>query len=173
MGSTFSIRAGADYGDEPGAGDTQAVKRVLLAAQLVAQEFEGGVPALALALQVSPNTLQHKVNPASERHILGLAEAVRMELMSGNAAVLHAHALALGFTCVRAVPDQSGGDPVEAFMRVQQEWGEFTSSAADGLLGQSTTPNQLKRLEYHTNELFAAVGHLVATVAARVPKRGA
>ena len=174
MGSTFSIRAGADYGDEPGAGDTQAVKRVLLAAQLVAQEFEGGVPALALALQVSPNTLQHKLNPNNVSHHLSLKEAVALQTVSGLPYVLYAMSAALDHVCLRSRPDVAEGDAWEAFRFLQQSMGELTAAAADALRGDgAVSANAHRRVEHQANELIAGVSALVNAVAARSPKREA
>lgn len=48
-----------------------------------------------------------------------------LQVMAGNPAILLAMAAALGYTCVPALPDQAAGDPVEAFVALQQEVGEF------------------------------------------------
>ena len=58
--------------------------------------YPGGVVALAARMGVSPNTLTHKANPNNATHHLHPAELVAMQQLSGNAAVLHAMAAALG-----------------------------------------------------------------------------
>ena len=82
-----------------------------------------------------------------------------------------AMAAALGYTCVPALPDQAAGDPVEAFVALQQEVGEFTSAAADAFRGGKAmvSRNEIKRLQYRYNELISALNQLLATAAARVP----
>ena len=171
MSLTISIQGLPGYGDWQGEADTGAGQDMLAAAQMTAQHFPGGVPALAKAMEVSPNTLQHKLNTNNERHILGLKEALVIQQITGNTSILHAMASALGYTCTRAVPDQSGGDPMEAFWRLQQELGDFTEAAA-GRFKPGATPssNAQRRLEYHANEVTAALNHLVAAAAAMVPK---
>lgn len=125
---------------------------------------------MALRLGVSANTLQHKLNPANDRHILGLKEALLLQLLTGNASVLHAMAKALGYTCTRATPSQAEGDPFEAFRCFQQEVGEFTAAAADALRGDSTSRNAQRRAEYQAQELIAATCGMTALIAERVPQ---
>lgn len=170
MGLTISIAGLPGYGDESAADDTGTGMDVLDAAYLTAQRFPGGVPALAQRMGVSANTLQHKLNPNNDRHILGLQEALIIQTITGNASVLHAMASALGYTAQRAVPDQSGGDPLQAFWRFQQELGDFSAAAAEQLKpGAQVSRNAQRRLEYHANEVIAAINHLVATASALVP----
>lgn len=173
MALTISIQSLPGYGDEHAEADSAAVMDLVDAAQMTAQHFPGGVPALARAMRVSPNTLQHKLNTNNERYILGLKEALLIQQMTGNTSVLHAMASALGYTCTRAVPDQSGGEPMEAFWRFQQELGEFTEAAANCFKpGATPSRNAQRRLAYHANEVTAALNHLVAAAAAMVPKDG-
>lgn len=171
MSLTISIQGLPGYGDEQGEADSAAGMDLVDAAQMTAQHFPGGVPALAKAMAVSPNTLQHKLNTNNDRYILGLKEALVIQQVTGNHAVLHAMAAALGYTCTRAVPDQSGGNPMEAFWRFQQELGDLTQAATQCFKpGATPSRNAHRRLEYHANELSAALNHLVAASAVMVPK---
>ena len=141
------------------------------AAFLIANHHQGGVRDLASRMGVSANVLQNKLNPNNSTHHLTLRESIALQVMANNPAILHAMAAQLGYTCTPAIPDQSGGDPVEAFMAMQREQGEFTAATADALHGKAPpSRNALRRVKHQANELMAAVGHLVATVAARVPK---
>lgn len=144
---------------------------VIDAAYLIANHHQGGVRDLAKRMGVSANVLQNKLNPNNSTHHLTLRESIALQVMANNPAILHAMAAQLGYTCTPAIPDQSGGDPIEAFMAMQREHGEFTASAADALHGGAQpSRNALRRVKHQANELMAAVGHLVATVAARTPK---
>lgn len=173
MSITISIPRAAAYGDVGAAGDIGAGMDVLDAAFLIAQEMPGGVPALAQRMGVSANTLQHKLNPNNTTHHLTLKEAVALQAVSGMPYVLHAMAAGLDYICLRARPNDSEGDAVEAFMRVQQAMGELTAAAADVFLGGKTTVsrNELRRIEHFANDAMATISHLVAAVAARVPAR--
>lgn len=171
MGSTFAIGLGSGYGDMRGDSDMARGLSLQDAARLVAERFPGGVPALAQRMAVSANTLQHKLNPNNTTHKLTLDEALAIQQISGLPFVLHAMAAALGFSCVPALPDQSGGDPVEAFMRFQQGVGDLTSAAADALIdGGRVSRNAFRRVEEVAGDLMAVTGHLVAVVGQRVPE---
>lgn len=126
----------------------------------------GGVSALATRMGIPAGTLNHKANPNNATHHLHPRELVTMQHMSGNAAVLHSMAHSLGYTCTRAVPDQSGGDPVEAFMRMQMAMSDFVRSVADPLQLSSTevNRNQMRRAEAMAADLQATIGDLLAAM---------
>ncbi|MDR3004585.1 MAG: hypothetical protein LBV14_10175 [Acidovorax sp.] len=169
---SVSIGAAGGYGDVALGVDIGPGMELVATAQQVAQAHQGGVPAVAKLMQVSANTLQHKLNPANTTHHLTLQEALVLQLVTGNVAVLQAMAKQLGYTVQRATPDQSGGDPVEAFMHFQAQVGDFTRAVADALLdGGAVTANAQRRVEFRGQELLAAVAHLVSTTAAMVLKR--
>lgn len=172
MTFSFSIGLAAGYGDVDAGADIAPGLDVLDAAHLTAQAFPGGVPALAQRMGVSANTLQHKLNPLNTTHHLTLKEALILQLVAGDVAVLRAMAKQLGYTVELATPDQSGGDPVEAFMHFQKHVGDFTRAVADSLLaGGAVTPNAQRRNENRAQDLLASTAHLVSVTAALVPKR--
>lgn len=172
-GFSFSLDVAGGYGDVRAGADIGAGMNVLDAAHQTAQAFRGGVPALAEVMAVSANTLQHKLNPANTTHHLNLREALQMQLVTGNVSVLHAMAKQLGYVCLKAVPDQANGDPVEAFMRFQTEVAETTRAAADALrAGRRPSKNAARRLDFQAQELLAVTVHLVSTVANLVPDLG-
>lgn len=170
MRSSVSFPLGANNGEIDAGANMQPATDVVAAAYLMAHNFRGGVRALAEEMGVSANTLQNKLNPCNTTHHITLKESVLMQLTAKDPGILRAMAAALGYSCAPAIPDLSGGDPVEAFMFFQREVGEFTSSVADALEGgQAVSRNELKRIQYHANELTVAVAHMVATVADRTP----
>ena len=142
------------------------------AAFQISQAHLGGVANLAQRMGINAGTLQNKLNPNNTTHHLTLKESVTLQVVANNASILHAMAAQLGFTCSRATPDQSGGDPVEAYMLFQSAVAEFGRGVADALMpGVQTGSNQLRRIAYLSQELTAANAHLVATVRSRMPKR--
>lgn len=171
MQSSVSVGLAEKNGEYEAEGNIPSDTDVIDAAYLIAHHHQGGVRDLALRMGVSPHVLQNKLNPNNTTHHLTLKEAIALQVMANNPAILHAMAVQMGYTCTPAIPDQSGGDPVEAFLQMQREVGEFTASAADALNGKAQpSRNALRRVKHQANELMAVVGHLVATVAARVPK---
>jgi hypothetical protein len=136
MGFTFAATWPGVYGDIDTQRDKGALD-VMDAASLIAQKHPGGVPALAKLMGVSANTLQHKLNPNNTTHHLTLKEAVALQAVSGMPYVLHAMAAGLDYICLRARPNDSEGDAVEAFMRVQQATGELTAAAGPPPLSAS------------------------------------
>lgn len=134
--------------------------------------YPGGVTALAARLGMSANTLTHKVNPNNTTHHLHPKEVVAVMHMSGNAAALHAMAEQLGYTCMRAMPDQSDGDPVEAFMRAQMAFCDLVRSAADPLShgADPVSPNEMRRSEAMAGDAHTAIGHLLACLRGRMRK---
>ena len=172
MAFSISIAAGGGYGDVALGTDIGPGMDLVATAQQAAQAHPGGVPEVAKLMKVSANTLQHKLNTANTTHHLTLQEALVLQLVTGNVAVLRAMAKQLGYTVQRATPDQSGGDPVDAFMHFQANTGDFSRAAADALVHRGpVSPNEQRRVEFRAQELLASVAHLVSTIAALVPKR--
>ena len=172
-GSSFMAAAAPVYVENMPKADMARGMDVTDAAMLIAREFPGGVPALALRIGVSAGTLQHKLNPNNTTHHLTVKEALAMQQVSGLPYVLYAMAAALDHVCLRARPDVAEGDAWEAFRFVQQAMGDFTAAAADALRTEHgvVSSNALRRVEHEANELMAGITALVNTVASRVPQR--
>lgn len=136
--------------------------------------YPGGVTALAARLGMSANTLTHKVNPNNTSHHLHPKEVVAVMHMSGNAAALHAMAEQVGYTCTAALPDQSGGDPVEAFMHLQEAFGGFVCSLADPMArgatasGSAVKLSEMRRAEAMAGTLHTAIGNALAALRAQM-----
>lgn len=171
MGLSFSVEAGAAYGGVQGVGYMPAPgQSVGDAAYGVAHGHPGGIGALAVRMGKSANTLTHKVNPLNDTHHLTLQEAVDMQALSGNAAVLHAMAAVLGYTCVRATPDTSQGDPLDCMATLQMHQADLARAVADAVRsGPGTvTANALRRVQHQAEEAIAATSHAVAMVRGHV-----
>ena len=172
MRATVSVPHSVAYGaDEAVPAMPQGVD-ILDAAYHTVHGYPGGVAALALRMGMSPNTLTHKVNTTNNTHHLHPRELVMLQHMSGNAAVLHSMAHSLGYNCTQAVADQSGGDPVEAFMRMQMAMADFVRAVADPLQISTTevNRNQIRRAEAMAADLQATISDLLAAMRGRMRK---
>jgi hypothetical protein len=167
MKMSFSIPPGLAYVDGKDVPDMPEAMSVDDAAYHTAHSFPGGVSALAARMGVSAGTLTHKVNPNNTTHHLSPRELLALQHMSGNAAVLHAMAHSLGYNCTRAIPDQAGGDPVEAFMHLQMAYAELVRSVADPLASRQpgqVTRNEMRRAEAMAAELQACIGNTLGAL---------
>lgn len=167
MAFTFSVGLAPDYVELGGQFDIARGMDVVYAACLTAQAHPGGVARLARDMGIKAGTLQHKLNLNNETHQLTLPEAVRLQVITGNFSILHAMAHQLGCEVRRAVPDQSGGDPVEAFMRFQTEVAEVTRAAADA--HRQPSRNAVRRLDRQVQELIVVAQHLAGAAARLLP----
>lgn len=134
--------------------------------------YPGGVAALAVRMGIPAGTLNHKANPNNATHYLRPDELVTLQALTGNCAVLAAMAAALGYTVTPATPDQSGANPMAALVRLQVEFADLVRAAGEPLErlaaepGSYTTGNELRRVDWHAQELQAAVAHLVGALRA-------
>ena len=133
--------------------------------------WQARLDALALRMGMSANTLTHKVNPNNTTHHLTLREAVTMQHMSGNVAVLQAMAEALGYVCVKAKPAASG-DPLRQVMEMSAEFADVLHAASDAISAGQVTPNAMRRFDYRVAELQAAANAVAGTLRAMMPVRG-
>lgn len=170
MHSTIRIPVGAAYGADEALPDMPQALTVADAIYHTVHGYPGGVVALAARMGVSPNTLTHKANPNNATHHLHPAELVAMQQLSGNAAVLHAMAAALGYTCIPAVADQSGGDPVDAFMLQAAAQGKYVAAVADAMRTPTPTPNEVSRVARLAEDLIDATTSLLAVLRGRMRK---
>lgn len=131
--------------------------------------YPGGVMALAARMGMSHDTLSHKANVNNTSHFLRPKELLAAMYMSSNATALHAMAAHLGYTCTRATPDQSGGDPVDAFMRLQVAHADLMRALADPLAdGGEVNRNEMRRAEAMAAELQASISHALAALRGRM-----
>lgn len=173
MKVTISIPAAQAYGDNEAMPATPAPMSVADAIYHTVHQHPGGVSALAARMGLPVATLTHKANPNNDSHFLRPQELVDMQHMSGNVAVLHAMAAALGYNVVRATPDQSGGDPVQALVRFQVEAADLVRAVGDPLQRMAATPgatpsrNEVRRVQHHVEETIASATHLAGALSAQ------
>lgn len=170
MAVTVSIPAALAYGADEALPDTPVVMSVADAIYHTVHRYPGGVAALAARMGVPASTLTHKANPNNSDHFMRPDQLEAIQVLSGDHAVLHAMAAALGMVCTPAVPDQSGGDPVEAFMIEQRAQGVYSAAVADAFLTEYPTPNAVRRVDAMAQDLIAAIGHQVGVLRSRMRK---
>lgn len=165
MKATISIPPSLAYGADEVVPTTTVGQDVNDALYLTVHGYPGGVTALAARLGMSPNTLTHKVNVNNKTHHLSPIEVMAIMTMSGNATALHAMAAQMNYTCTAAIPDQSGGDAVEAFMHLQRAFGNAVCAVADPLArGEAVSRNEMRRAEAMAGDLQAALAHVLAAL---------
>lgn len=170
MGINVSIPPGLAYGADEVMPDMPVGLTVADAVYHTVHSYPGGVAALAARMGVSANTLTHKANPNNDTHHMRPDELLAIQVFSGNYAVTHAMNAALGLSATPSVPDQSDGDPVEAFMRQQRAQGDYCAAVADAFLDDSPTPNAVRRVSVMAQDLIATIGHQVAVLRGRMRK---
>lgn len=170
MGITVTVPHGLAYGADEAMPDMPQGLTVADAVYHTVHGYPGGVVALAARMGMSANTLTHKANPNNDTHHMRPDELVAIQVFSSNYAVLHAMAAALGHSATPAAPDQSDGDPVEAFMHQQRAQGEYCAAVADAFMAASPTPNAVRRVSVMAQDLIATIGHQVAVLRGRMRK---
>lgn len=177
MSVTISIPAAAGHvcgeavGDKPLPGQD-----ILDVIYHTVHGFAGGTQALATRMNIPLETLRQKANPNNTQHVFHPRQLLNLMFFTGNAGVLHTMAAHLGYGVVSAMPDQSGGEPVAAQMRLQMEFAELVRATSEPVLrlqaqpGHGVTGNEMRRAEYHAQELQAAITHMLATLRAHMPQ---
>lgn len=155
-----------------GEGETQPSKQngldVLDAAYHTAHKFPGGVHALAHRMDMSSNTLMHKVSLTTTSHHLTLREAVAMQEVTGDVAVLRAMAEALGYDLVRSIP-ASSDNPIAINWQMVAALADMHHAVADAF-HHGVTRNSLHRCNVMAAEASSAINNLLGALRASLPK---
>ncbi|MDP3651063.1 MAG: hypothetical protein Q8R67_05200 [Rhodoferax sp.] len=167
MRSTISIPGAPGYGEDEDIPTAVKALDVLDAAYHTAHNYPGGVPALAVRMGVSQNTLMHKVSVNINTHHLTLREAVTMQEVTGNAAILQAMASALGYDLVKAIP-ASVDDPLTLNWQMVAAQAEVQHAIADAF-AQGVTRNSLRRCDVRAAEASSAMNNLLGALRAALP----
>lgn len=127
------------------------------AAYAVAHDYPGGTESLAPRIGISGAVLRGKVNPNDAAHKLTLAEALRMQTLTGDHRILHAMADELGYVCIR-MPEAGASDMglLDAFMSVLKELGEFSSEFRKDWEDGNIDADELARLRQEFYEMQQA-----------------
>jgi hypothetical protein len=139
------------------------------AAYHLAHSFPGGVPALAVRMGMSANTLQHKLSLTNSTHHLTLREAIALQHISGDKRIVQAMCGALGGVFVDMEADSSH-TTMEQVMRMAKEFGEVLGAVNDAVVDGRVTPNEMHRCERQAAELIGALNGVLVTVRGMVPQ---
>lgn len=115
---------------------------IIDAAYHTAHDYPGGCASLAPRMGISKNVLQNKVNPSQEFHKLSLAEAMQMQVITGDKRIINAMAEELGGVFVEigaflGISDQALLDLfTEQYAALGKFSGDFKDAFADGVITQ-------------------------------------
>lgn len=136
------------------------------AAYHTGHDYPGGIAALAPRMRMVAGTLDKKLNPNCDTHLLSLRDAVMLQQMTGDAAVLHAMAAALGYTCTRAVP-ASSEDPLTVHWHMAAALADVQHATADAMT-QGISINALRRCDNVGAEAISAINNTLGVLRARL-----
>ena len=139
------------------------------AAYHLAHDFPGGVPALAVRMGMSANTLQHKVSLTNTTHHLTLREAVALQEMSDDKRIVQAMCAALGGVFVDMGCD-SDHTTMEQVMHMAKEFGDVLGAVNDAVSDGRVTGNEMQHCERQAAELIGALNGVLGTVRGMMPK---
>lgn len=139
------------------------------AAYHLAHDFPGGVPALAVRMGMSANTLQHKVSLTNTTHHLTLREAVAVQHISKDKRIVQAMAAALGGVYLDMGCDASH-TTMEQVMHMAKEFGEVLGAVNDAVADGRVTSNEMQHCERQAAELIGALNGVLTSIRSMVPK---
>lgn len=136
-----------------------------LAAFRLVHEYPGGATALAPVLGKAAGTLSHEVSPNFPTAKLGLADAVRLSVYTGNRQVLNAFASEMTCMVVPLSADVPGVDGIgPRTAALAKEFADLMGTMAADLADGHVSGNDLARIERDASELMVAVQDVLATV---------
>ena len=138
------------------------------AAYHTAQDYPGGVPALALRMGVSANTLQHKLNVNNTTHRLTLQEAEQLLHLTGDTRITQALAAVTGgvYLSQQALEQST---PMAQAMCLVKEFGDVLGSVNAAVADGVVTLNELRQCEREVAELMAALNATLGVVRSMLP----
>ena len=144
---------------------------ILDAAHRIGHEYPGGAVALAHRMGIGPVVFNSKLNPNTVTHHLGLAEAQRMQLLTGRTDILSAMADELGYVIVK-IPDCAHDlDIAKSTRKAVVEFGEWMNQIDRSLDDGHVSQNELKAIEKELVEMMAQAQRLTAALASVKPSK--
>jgi hypothetical protein len=134
----------------------------------LAHGYPGGVVALAARMGISPNTLQHKVNPHADGHHTYIEDAEAMTVFSQDPQVAQSLALACGHVCL-PVAKTGRGELAFEIAAVGKEFGDVMAATLKALEDGKVTNRELAEFDKQFQEHLAAVIRLRGELVARIP----
>ena len=142
---------------------------VQTAAFNLVHDYPGGATALAPLLGKSASTLNHEVDPNYPTAKLGLADALKLTLLSKDRSVLNAFAMACHCMVLPlpACADGIDDDTFKGVTRLAREFAEVISQISEVTADGAVTDNELRRVEGEAAELVSAVQAVLTTLRVR------
>ena len=140
------------------------MQSVLDAAFHLAHDAPGGAAALAVRLGKNPGSFCHELTHTGSAK-LGLVDAVKLTLLTGDRRILNAYAAECGCLVV-LMPEHAAG--IDSFAQLAddiREFGEFVASVADAVRDGRVTANELARVQREGADVIAATQDVCARVA--------
>lgn len=136
------------------------------AAYATAHDYPGGTESLAPRLGMSGAILRGKVNTNDIKHHLTLAEAMRMQAITGDTRILHAMSDELGFVCIQAGQFDGVSDEalLDSFTAVVRELGDLSRVFHDSLADGRVTRKEFEKLQSEFYDLQQAGAELMNRV---------
>jgi len=132
------------------------------AAHRIGHEYPGGAVALAHRMGINQTVFNSKLNPNNTTHHLTLAEAQRMQLLTGRTDVLEAMASELGFVVIHRPGTADGCDIPSATRRSMVEFGEWMREVDAALSDGRVTPNEVRAIERELVQMIGQAQSLTA-----------
>jgi hypothetical protein len=135
--------------------------QLLDAAYHTVHDYPGGAPSLAPRMGKSPHSLNHEVTGSGSAK-LGLADAAKLCMLTGDYRVLHAFAESCGHLCV-PLPDleqQVSGDVLMHLAASSTEFADLCSEVCRSVGDGRISDNELESIERERTELLAQLARL-------------
>ena len=132
---------------------------VQTAAFNLVHDYPGGATALAPLLGKSASTLSHEVDPNYPTAKIGLADALKLTLLTKDRGILNSFALA-SHCMVLPLPACADGiddDTFKGVTRMAREFAEVIGQISEVTADGAVTDNELRRVEGEAAELMSAV----------------
>ena len=166
MNRTLNNSEANNYGNE----HIDVAMSVKAAAYQTARAYEGGAKQLGADLGLNPSTFSHKVKPSNKDNILGLEEAVEMQILSGDIRITHAMCAAVSCICLPITSNGSGSSLAHVskmISKFSQSITEMQMAAADGVV----TQNEMDKCEKEVADLYAATNNALKSLRSMMPRR--
>lgn len=111
------------------------------AAYHTVHDYPGGSEALEARMGMSAAVLRNKVNPNNTTHHLTLAEAFKLQDITGDHRIAHAMAGSLGYT-LTPTEGPDAGSLIAALLTAAAGQGDLAKVVADALADGRITPNE-------------------------------
>jgi hypothetical protein len=136
------------------------------AAYHVAHDYPGGIAALSVRMDTSPNVLNKKVDPNSVAHHLRLDEALKISAITNDHRILQSFASQLGYITIQLPEVIDGGDMamLDGFMAVINELGEFTAAFQTAYSDGSITQKELEQIKAQALDVQTRLAQFVQRI---------